>query len=204
MLRYKDDAYRNALQNGIVYNMQQPVKKPGAYHLRMALRDADTEQLGSANEFIEIPDVSKGKLLLSSLILHPYQPPADAAHPESAEAPEGHTSASPAMRVFAPGEDILYGYQILNPQVDSNQKAQIEAFTRVFRDGAEIFAGTPQPMNTDVQTDTKKMVGGGVLKLGGNMQPGDYVLQVVVTDKIAKTTATQWSDFEVKDPAALQ
>jgi hypothetical protein len=48
------------------------------------------------------------------------------------------------------------------------------------------------------------MVGGGVLKLGSKMQTGDYVLQVVVTDKIARTTATQWSDFEVKDPAALQ
>ena len=105
------------------------------------------------------------------------------------------------MRVFAPGADILYGYQILNPQVDSNQKAQIETFSRVFRDGEEIFTGKAQPMNTDVQTDLKKMVGGGVLKLGSNMQPGDYVLQVVVTDKIAKTTATQWSDFEVKDPA---
>jgi VWFA-related protein len=203
-LQYKDAAYQKALKNGIVYNMQQPVKKPGAYQLRIALRDADTEQLGSANEFIEIPDVSKGKLLLSSLVLRPYQPPADAASPQAAEAPEGHTSAGPAMRVFAPGEDILYGYQILNPQVDSNQKAQIEVSSRVFRDGVEIFAGAPQPMNTGVQTDMKKMVGGGVLKLGGKMQPGDYVLQVVVTDKIARTTATQWSDFEVKDPAALQ
>jgi hypothetical protein len=65
----------------------------------------------------------------------------------------------------------------LNPQVDSNQKAQIEASSRVFRDGVETFTGTPQPMNTDVQTDMKKMVGGGALKLGGKMQPGDYVLQ---------------------------
>jgi hypothetical protein len=199
-LQYKDGAYRNALRNGIVYDMQQPVKKPGAYQLRIALRDSDTEQLGSANEFIEVPDVSKGKLLLSSLVLHRYLPQSDAANPQAADAPEGQTSGSPAMRVFAPGDDILYGYQILNPQVDSNQNAQIEASSRVFRDGAEIFTGTPQPMNTDVQTDLKKMVGGGVLKLGGKMQPGDYVLQVVVTDKIAKATATQWSDFEVKDP----
>ncbi len=78
-LQYKDAAYRNALKNGIVYNLQQPVKKPGAYQLRIALRDADTEQLGSASEFIEIPDVSKGKLLLSSLVLHPYQPAPDSA-----------------------------------------------------------------------------------------------------------------------------
>ena len=59
-------------------------------------------------------------------------------------------------------------------------------------------------MDTDAQTDLKKLVGGGVLKLGGTMKPGDYVLQVVVTDKVGRTTATQWSDFEVKDPAASQ
>ena len=38
----------------------------------------------------------------------------------------------------------------------------------------------------------------------GTMKPGDYVLQVVVTDKVGKETATQWSDFEVVDPAAMQ
>lgn len=218
-LQYKDAAYQNALKNGIIYNLQQPIKKPGAYQLRVALRDSETEQLGSASEFIEIPDVSKGKLVLSSVILHPYLPtpdPAqpnngqpqapqpDTAHPQPAQAPDGQIAGSPAMRVFAPGEDILYAYQILNPQQDANQKPQLETYSRVFRDGAEIFTSQPKPLNNDIQTDMKKLVSGGVLKLGGTMKPGDYVLQVVVTDKLAKTTATQWSDFEVKDPAALQ
>jgi VWFA-related protein len=239
-LQYKDAAYQNALKNGIVYNLQQPVKKPGAYQLRVALRDADTEQLGSASEFIEIPDVSKGKLVLSSVVLHPYlspdashpqtppadaahppaapadaaQPPAapadaahppaapaDAAHPQPAQAADGQVIGSPAMRTFVPGENIIYGYQILNPQLDSDHKPEIETYSRVFRDGSEIFTGKPQPLNSDVQTDLKKLISGGVLRLGANMKPGDYVLQVVVTDKLAKTTATQWSDFEVKDPA---
>jgi VWFA-related protein len=208
-LQYKDAAYRNALKNGIVYDMQQPVKKPGAYQMRVALRDSDTEELGSASEFIQIPDVSKGKLVLSSLVLHPYMPAPDAAHPDAAhpqaaQAADGKVGGSPAMRVFSPGQDIIYGYQILNPQADSNQKPEIETYSRVFRDGTEIFTGKPQAMNTDVQTDLKKLVTGSVLKLGSNMQPGDYVLQVVVTDKVAKTTATQWSDFEVKNPAVAQ
>jgi hypothetical protein len=36
------------------------------------------------------------------------------------------------------------------------------------------------------------------------MAPGDYVVQIVVTDKTAKTTATQWTDFQVtaSTPAA--
>jgi len=203
-LQYKDAGYQSALKYGIDYAMQHPVKKPGGYQLRIALRDADTEQLGSASEFIEIPDVSKGKLLLSSLMLHPYMPPAGAGSPQAAQTPAGQTgggiTGSPAVRIFAPGQDILYEYQILNPQVDSSQKPQIESSSRIFRDGKEIFTGKPQAVDTAAQPDIKKMEGGGVLKLGGKMQPGDYVLQVVVTDKIAKTTVTQWSDFEVKAP----
>jgi hypothetical protein len=201
-LQLKEDAYRNALKNGFIYTLQHPVKKPGAYQMRVALRDADTEQVGSASEFIEIPDVSKGKLLLSSLMLRQYQPPADTAHSQAAEAPAGGQAGSPAMRVFGPGEDILYGYQILNARLDSSQTPRIETFSRVFRDGQEIYTGKPQPMNSAAETDVKKMIGGGVLKLGDKMQPGDYVLQVVVTDKISKETATQWSDFEVEAKAA--
>ena len=109
-LQYKDAAYQNALKNGIVYDLQQPVKKPGAYQMRVALRDSDTEQLGSASEFIEIPDVSKGKLLLSSVVLHPYLPlpdaahqnaaQPDAAHPQTAQAADGKVGGSPAVRYF--------------------------------------------------------------------------------------------------------
>ena len=137
-------------------------------------------------------------------MLRQYQPPPDATHPQAADAAQGQNGGSPAMRVFTPGEDILYGYQILNRPLgfkskDGDRKLQ----PRLSRRSGD-FCGKPQPMNADGQTDLKRMVGGGVLKLGGTMKPGDYVLQVVVTDKVGKETATQWSDFEVKDPAASQ
>ncbi len=48
-----------------------------------------------------------------------------------------------------------------------------------------------------MQPDPNHLVGGGVLKLGTKMEPGDYVVQIVVNDKAAKSTATQWTDFEV-------
>jgi hypothetical protein len=51
------------------------------------------------------------------------------------------------------------------------------------------------------QTDPKRLIGGGAMRLGAGMKPGDYVLQVIVTDKLAKEkyqTASQWMDFEVQ------
>jgi hypothetical protein len=48
----------------------------------------------------------------------------------------------------------------------------------------------------------KRLLAGGRLQLGTKMVPGDYVLQVVVTDNAAKEKyhiATQWMDFEVRN-----
>jgi hypothetical protein len=45
------------------------------------------------------------------------------------------------------------------------------------------------------------MVTAGEIRLGDTMKPGDYVLQVVVTDKLADekyAVASQWMDFEVR------
>ncbi len=203
-VRLKDAAYDNALKTGMLYTMQHPVKTPGAYQMRVALLDDDSQQVGSASEFIEVPDVSKGKLTLSSLLLRKYElKPADATlAPDAKVSGDAPTLGNPAMRIFQPGDDILYGYQILNARQDSAQKPDIEAYVRVFRDGQEILTGKPQPLNLEDLADPKRLVGGGVLKLGANMHPGDYVVQVVVTDKAAKTTATQWTDFEVASPPA--
>jgi hypothetical protein len=41
---------------------------------------------------------------------------------------------------------------------------------------------------------------GGVIQLGTNMTPGEYVLQVVVTDALADQkhrAVTRWMDFEI-------
>jgi hypothetical protein len=46
----------------------------------------------------------------------------------------------------------------------------------------------------------KRLGAGGRLRLGPDLTPGSYVLQVVVEDAKAKEkyrTATQWTDFEI-------
>jgi hypothetical protein len=50
----------------------------------------------------------------------------------------------------------------------------------------------------------KRLVAGGRLQVGTELAPGDYILQVVVTDELVRGKkqdergrATQWVDFEV-------
>src|SRR4030095_3517884 len=47
--------YQHTLKAGIFYRVNLPIKKPGAYQLRTAVRDSASLKLGSANQFIEVP-----------------------------------------------------------------------------------------------------------------------------------------------------
>ena len=202
-IRIKGQTYENAMRAGIIYNVAHPVKKPGAYQMRAVVRDAGTGQVGSASQFIEIPDVAKGRLTLSSVVLKEMapegQPAATTDHPEG-QVTEANPQGSAAVRIFHPGASLLYGYLVLNAQAESAQKSQLEVQTRLFRDGHQIYAGKVNPMDVTGQPDPKRLVAGGTMKLG-QIAPGDYVLQVIVTDKLAKEryrTASAWMDFEVK------
>jgi hypothetical protein len=70
----------------------------------------------------------------------------------------------------------------------------------LFRDGKPVFTGRVQTLDASGQPDLKRIVGGGAIQLGSEMAPGEYILQVVVTDPLAKEkyrVATQWIDFEI-------
>ncbi len=198
-----DKAYQDVLKNGLVYKVTHPVKKPGAYQMRVVVRDATSEQVGSANQFIEVPDVSKGRLTLSSLLIQ--EAPSEAA-PQTPEHPEGQVPdpnplGSVAVRVFKPGKAIVYSYQVLNAQFEEGKKPDLEVHTRLFRDGTPVYTGKPAPITPMTLPDSRVLLAGGSMKFGDKITPGDYVLQVIVTDKLAKEksqTASTWMDFEIQ------
>ena len=203
-IRLKGDTYKKVVSDGMVYSMNVPVKKPGAYQMRVVLRDTATGQVGSASQFIQVPDVTKGHLELGGIVLRSEIPQAKA--PATVEHPEGHVedpdpNGTPAVRVFKPGSPIMYAYQILNAQADSEKRPDLEVQTRLFRDGQEVYLGAPKPLDLGAPEDPKRLIGGGRMHLGDKITPGDYVLQVIVTDKLVKDhygTATQAMDFEVR------
>ena len=203
-MRFTGEGYRQVLKNGLVYSVHVPIKKPGAYQVRVVLRDAGSELLGSASQFIEIPDVDKGRLALSGIVVR--SEPRESATAADADHAEGHQveedpQGAPAVRIFKPGTAITYAYQILNAQADAKQKPDLEVQTRLFRDGAEVYTGKPTPLPVENQEDPKRLIGGGRMQLGGKITTGDYVLQVIVTDKLAKEkyrVATQAMDFEIQ------
>jgi hypothetical protein len=73
-VRASNRLYEDALKQGLLYSVAFQVKNPGAYQMRAVVRDANSAQIGSASQFIEVPDIEVGRLTLSSITLR-EQPP---------------------------------------------------------------------------------------------------------------------------------
>jgi VWFA-related protein len=193
--------YERALAEGLRYTLKVPVKTPGAYQLRVAVIDEATEQVGSANELVEVPDFNAGRLALSGIVLSGRA--VEGAAPAGSDAgPAGAASeADPAVRRLRAGMELRYDFHIYNARPDpSTGRPCLQTQVRLFRDGRLAYEGKVAPFETSQQDDLRRLVAGGAVKLNRAAAPGDYALQLVVTDLLAKDdrrTATQWIGFEI-------
>lgn len=194
-----DALYQKITRYGFTFNATVPIKKPGAYQLRTALRDVASGRMGSATQFIEAPDIEKDRLLTSGLLIKGM--PLD-QYLKGDDAAEGSDPmANTSVRQFRTGTAMVYALAIYNAKFDrTTGKPKVTMQARLFRDGRLVFTGNEVPFELRQQPDPKRLGGGGAIQLGTEMKPGEYVLQIVVSDLLAKEkhrVATQWMDFEI-------
>jgi hypothetical protein len=98
------------------------------------------------------------------------------------------------------GESILIRHHY-NARLDkSTSQPRLTTQVSLFRDGKEVFTGKEIPFEVREVPDLKRLPAGGAIKLGTDLTPGEYVLQVIVTDLMADEkhrTTTQWTGFEI-------
>jgi VWFA-related protein len=211
-VRVKAKAYERLLRDGLVYMLNVPVKRPGGYQLRIALREAATNRTGSAGQFVEALDLNDKRLALSGIVLTgsgradaPGNAGASSMLPKGAGTggtiTEGDIESGPAVRRLRQGMIMDFGYFIYNARPDKQtQRPQLQTQMRLFRDGQLVFTGKLTPYDASNQADPRRLTAGGRLLLPAELQPGDYVLQVVVRDTLEQNKprmATQWIDFEI-------
>ena len=203
--------YEGAMQNGIVYTLDTPLKLSGEFQFRIALRDQNSSRIGSAGQFIQIPNLQNGRLALSGVVLlrdstadqnQPNTRPSNV--PSSGSLPQiqnDEISSSPAVRQFHLGSKLLFACSVYNAQLNpSTHLPRLTVQTRIFRDGKIVLAGSELPIDASGQSDLKRIANIGRLQLGAEFSPGYYVLQIVATDHLAnekQRVASQWIDFEI-------
>jgi len=200
-LTLKPSAFKTFTENGFVYHFMFPVKKAGAYQYRVALRDTQGGRIGSASQFIEVPNLKKKRLTLSSIVLENL----------SAEDWNLRNSGNPAqvnsdpmkdtaLRRVKLGSVLRYGFEIYNAKLGQSRQLALQSRIRVFRDGKLVLDGQSRLLELLGQTDMQHLKASGAISIGSEMLPGDYIMQIIVTDELAdkkKQIATQFVQFEV-------
>lgn len=200
-IRVKGDVYEKMITKGFVYQFLFPVKKPGPYQMRVAIRDKVSEKVGSANLFIEVPNLKKERLTLSGIILENLTED-DLKKAQKGEQINTDPMSDTSLRRFKGNTALRYMTEIYNAKLAPGGKPQLETQLRLFKDGKVILEGDKKPLDLTGQKDMQKLNYSSAIWLAKTLAPGDYILQVVITDTLAKEkykTSTQWVQFEITE-----
>ncbi|HYY94830.1 MAG TPA: VWA domain-containing protein, partial [Pyrinomonadaceae bacterium] len=179
------------LRPGVIYNQPTPLA-PGLYQVKVAARDARGGQVGSASQWIEIPDLSKRQLALSSLHLGGrVVGSADAS--KSGAAPQVQFSVS---RRFARSTRLDFLAFIYNAARAAGGPVDLSAQVQVLRGGRAVVSAPARKLTPDQTADLARIPFTGAVTLG-QLPAGQYELEVMVTDNVSKATATERVAFEV-------
>lgn len=191
------EAFSGVQKNGLSFVLNVPVKKSGAYQLRVAVRDVASDRIGSAGQFVQVPDVTKNHLSLSGLVISGLNQAGTAS--ATATGGDGLLQAVPSLRRLTHGMVLSYSYTIYNAEANDAGRPQLETQMLLFREGKPVFTGKLSPFDPGTQKDMKRLRVTGGLRIGPELPAGGYVLQVMVTDKLRNkpNTAVQTLDFVI-------
>jgi hypothetical protein len=188
-LNISETNYEQAMRNGMVLPIDMPVKRPGTYQVRIVARDRANAKIGSAGQFVDVPDLNKKRLAVSGIIL--------GKAPETSTGNVEETIQRPGARSFEPNSNLHFVFMLYNAAADAGSLV-MEA--RLFRDGKLIHSGPEVPIAFGNQADPNRVLVHGSAPLSADLEVGDYYLQVVITDNSKKkkpVLAIQWMDFEI-------
>ncbi|HEX8846498.1 MAG TPA: VWA domain-containing protein [Pyrinomonadaceae bacterium] len=175
----------------VVWNQQLKLQ-PGLYQVRVAVRERGSGRTGSAQQWIEVPDLAAGRLQMSSLFLGERK--MVASDEKLATAPR------PIMvnvdHRFTRASVLRFQTYIYNAARGANAP-DVEIQARVVRGDRVVVTTSPARVPTDTTKDLMRLPYWAEVALD-QLPPGRYVLQVTATDRAAKTSVTQRVGFVVE------
>lgn len=202
------DRYERLRKEGLVYSFSMPIEKPGAYLVRVAVRDHSTQRVGSANQFIRVPNPAKNRLTLSGIVLNNVsyaEWDASGTRISADSVDSGAASGAvtdTALRRFASGTVLMYSLEAYNAGRKKSDPVKLLVRTRLVRAGKIVYEGKDAP----VQAASGSPGGGvpviGAINLPESLEPGEYALQIILTDETRKGEerfATAFVEFELTD-----
>ena len=163
----------------VIYNHRFRLK-PGIYQARVAARDEGSGTVGSTIQWIVIPDLSKRRLSLSSLILGI----------ENVTNQSGETVQWSVDKKFAQHTRLQFMTFIYN-----SAAPDLAAQVNVYKDGSAV-ASTPF-RKVVREGDPDRILWRSEINLK-DFQPGRYLLEVIIEDQATHQRASQQTPFYIQ------
>jgi hypothetical protein len=204
-----DEDLSRIRKEGVDFNIYLPVKNSGDYYVRTAIRDRASGKIGSAYQFLQIPDLKKPRLALSSLFVINQNEEASDIKSGNIEGSSNasdsgrklHETKSPALRSYLPGEGFDYLTMVYNAKNKEGPQPNLESQVTIFKDGEKYFEGKREDVDLHGVGDLGRIPIMKRLVFDSKMGEGAYLLQLAVRDKQNKDqsrTASQAIDFEIR------
>jgi len=174
--------------SGIIYS-HRDLLAPGIYQVRVAARDERNGRVGSAMQWVVIPDLSSGRLTLSSVLI-------GGQVVENAKNTEDTAQVQLSVdHHFSRSDHLGYWIFVYNAKRAASGATDLVAETQVLQDGKVVLTDS-RKLNND-SPDRDRIPYGANLSLK-SLRPGSYELRVKIVDAVAGTNATQSSSFVVQ------
>lgn len=170
---------------------------PGIYQVRIATREPQSGRTGSATQWVEIPDISKGKLAMSSLFLGEHTSGEVVSAKEAA--PEAALPVAIVVdRRLARTSRLRFFTYIYNAaRAPGGGSPDVALQVQVFRDDQPVITSPLRKLAMDETTDLTSLPYAAEIPLA-SLPSGSYALQVTAIDRISKTTTMQRAKFMVE------
>lgn len=176
-----------------IYNYRLPLK-PGLYQVRIAARDRRGGRIGSATQWIDLPDLTSKKLAMSSLLLGIENIGVNGAGGPAAKTPQLQFSVDHSFSRNTPLRFIAFIYNALKS--DTRFAPDLDIRAQILR-ANQIIMSVPLRKVAAGQPDLNRIPYGDEIQLN-SIPPGRYTLQIKVTDGVAKSDTVQETEIVVR------
>ena len=165
---------------------------PGLYQVRVGIRDEQSGKTGTAHQWIEVPDLTSHKLTLSSL--HGGELPATADDARGGSA-RMILHANHRFRRDGPFRFQLYAYNAGIAPTNSKPDLVVQAQFLKNRQAVITTPSLAVPPSDSSSADGVPITADLQLK---SLPVGRYLLRVTVTDRVAKSSASQEMHLDIQ------
>jgi len=195
---YAADQLQNAIGTARIYQKAVPLA-PGLYELDIVVKDVNSGNVGVVNTRLPVPLFRDDQLSASSLILADDIEPVSMKDIGVGQFVLGDVKVQPQLNhTFLQNQSMGIFLQVYNLKVDQKtDRANTTVEFRVVKDNATVPAlkfdlpASQLPEHGEELTLEKKMT-------LGSLTPGNYKLEIAVTDNLAKQTITPTANFTIR------